>query len=156
MSRLSSKLALAALSVLALAGCATEPIGPAIAVMPGPYKPFGVFEQDQQACKAYAYQQTAGQAEAANNRAVGTAVIGTALGAALGAAVGNGRGAGIGAAYGAAAGTAVGASNSQAEGYGLQRRYDIAYSQCMYSRGNQVPGYPAPMASVPPPPPGHG
>ena len=23
----------------------------------------------------------------------------------------------------------------------FQQRYDIAYSQCMYSKGNQVPGY---------------
>jgi hypothetical protein len=36
----------------------------------------------------------------------------------------------------------------------IQQRYDIAYSQCMYSKGNQVPGYePAPVAAVAPPPP---
>jgi hypothetical protein len=37
----------------------------------------------------------------------------------------------------------------------VQQRYDVAYSQCMYSRGNQVPGYvqPPPPAYAPPPPP---
>lgn len=38
-----------------------------------------------------------------------------------------------------------------------QRRYDIAYVQCMYSRGNQIPGgprgTPAPIPSPPEPPP---
>jgi len=33
----------------------------------------------------------------------------------------------------------------------LQRRYDWTYEQCMYAKGNQVPGY-APV-SVPAPPP---
>jgi hypothetical protein len=33
----------------------------------------------------------------------------------------------------------------------MQRSYDIAYQQCMYSRGNQIPGAGAPP---PPPPPG--
>jgi len=48
---------------------------------------------------------------------------------------------------------------------GIQQQYDIFYSQCMYARGNQVPGfapaqyalppYPgaAPGAPLPPPPP---
>ena len=35
--------------------------------------------------------------------------------------------------------------------YEAQRRYDIAYVQCMYARGNQVPGRTAYRA---PPPPG--
>ncbi|HQP55162.1 MAG TPA: hypothetical protein PLN83_03555, partial [Syntrophorhabdus sp.] len=37
----------------------------------------------------------------------------------------------------------------------LQRQYDIAYSQCMYAKGNQVPGVVKrqPQADVPPPPP---
>ncbi len=71
----------------------------------------------------------------------GSALLGGVLGAGLGAAVGGGRGAGIGAASGVVAGTAIGASGSANQQYGIQRQYDIAYSQCMYSRGNQVPGY---------------
>jgi hypothetical protein len=26
----------------------------------------------------------------------------------------------------------------------LQQRYDLAYAQCMYARGNQVPGFAPP------------
>ncbi len=83
---------------------------------------------------------------------VGTAVIGTLLGAGLGAAVGGGRGAAIGAGAGALGGTLVGAGPSQQANYSLQQRYDLAYSQCMYTRGNQVPGYQPPpgYASAPP------
>jgi hypothetical protein len=36
----------------------------------------------------------------------------------------------------------------------LQVRYDRAYVQCMYAKGNVVPGAGAPGASVAPPPPG--
>jgi hypothetical protein len=139
-------------SVLMLAACATRPVGPMVRVLPAPYKPFEVFQRDHYECEQWADDQIAGRAEAANNRAVGAAVVGTALGAALGAAAGGGRGAGIGAAAGAVAGTAVGADRSQRSGYSLQRQYDIAYSQCMYARGNQVPGY-APLNNGPPPPP---
>jgi len=36
----------------------------------------------------------------------------------------------------------------------LQRRYDNAYMQCMYAKGNQVPGVGGPYRrAVPPPPP---
>jgi uncharacterized protein YcfJ len=76
------------------------------------------------------------------------------LGAGLGAAIGGGRGAAIGAGAGAIGGTAYG-TNAAARGtYTAQQLYDNAYSQCMYSRGNQVPGYvAAPTYSAPPPPP---
>ncbi len=46
--------------------------------------------------------------------------------------------------------------------YGLQYRYNVAYEQCMYSKGNQLPGYmppvataPAPPSAAPPAPPAH-
>ena len=35
-----------------------------------------------------------------------------------------------------------------------QSRYDIAYIQCMYSKGNVIPGVVAPEPRVPLPPPG--
>jgi uncharacterized protein YcfJ len=121
-------------------------------VFPAPGKPFDVFQGDQALCKQFAAGEVRGGAQSANNRQVGTAVIGTLLGAGLGAAIGGGRGAAIGAGAGALGGTAVGAGPVQNEQYSLQQRYDLAYSQCMYSRGNQVPGYAPPAA---PPPPGY-
>lgn len=144
---------------LLLSACATEPLGPTVAVMPAPNKPFDVFQTDQAVCKQFASDQVRGGAEQSNNQQVGTAVLGTLLGAGLGAALGGGRGAAVGAGVGAVGGTAVGASGGQRTQYSLQQRYDLAYAQCMYSRGNQVPGYqpppPAGYAPPPPPPPGY-
>lgn len=143
-----------------LSGCVTPPMGPTVYVGPGRNKSPAAFEQDEQACEDYANQRTAGQAEAANNRAVGTALIGTALGAGLGAAVGGGHGAGIGAASGAVVGTAVGSNQSAHAQWSLQDRYNIAYAQCMQTHGNNVPQgsyprgyYPPPAGYYPPPPP---
>lgn len=140
---------------LLLSACATEPLGPTVAVMPAPNKPFDVFQTDQAVCKQFASDQVRGGAEQSNNQQVGTAVLGTLLGAGLGAALGGGRGAAVGAGVGAVGGTAVGASGGQRTQYSLQQRYDLAYAQCMYSRGNQVPGYqpPPPAGYAPPPPP---
>jgi hypothetical protein len=142
-------------SILLLSACASQPMGPTVGVMPAPGKPFDVFQADQALCKQFADQQVAGGAQQANNMQVGTAVVGTLLGAGLGAAIGGGRGAAIGAGAGALGGTAVGAGPSaQAQG-NLQQRYDLAYAQCMYSRGNQVPGYTPPPGYYPPPPPSY-
>jgi hypothetical protein len=168
MFRQSKAATLLAATALSLAACATTPMGPTVNVLPGPNKPFDQFQADVASCKSYAESQVAGQAEAANNQAVGTAVVGTLLGAGLGAAVGGGRGAAIGAGAGAVGGTAIGANGSERGEYAIQRRYNNAYSQCMYGHGNQVPGYAAtpvyvPVAPVyaapppayPPPPPGY-
>jgi len=153
-------------ALIALSSCAAPPLGPTVAVMPGPNKPFDVFNTDQAVCRQFAEQQVGGS-QAANqtgtNQALTGAAVGTLLGAGLGAALGAasgnaGAGAAIGAGAGALGGTAVGASNAQNTQYSLQQRYDIAYSQCMYSRGNQVPGFAAPGAApypAPPPPPGY-
>lgn len=139
-----------------LSGCVTPPPGPTIAASPGPNKPWAVFQQDEQSCEQYASQRVAGQADEANNRAVGSGVLATLLGAGLGAAVGGGRGAGVGAASGAVVGTAVGANQSGRAQYSLQQRYNIAYGECMTGHGNTVhwgPGYPPPGGYPPPPPP---
>jgi hypothetical protein len=136
-----------------VSGCVQQPAGPTVAVMPAPYKPFEVFQQDQAQCMQYGTQMVAGGATAANNQAVGTAAVGTVLGAGLGAAAGGGAGAAIGAASGAVAGTAVAAGPAYADQGSLQQRYNLAYSQCMYAKGNQVPGFTAPSMPPPPPPP---
>lgn len=135
---------------LLLTGCATTPTGPMVRVMPAPNKPFEVFAQEQTDCEHYASDQVAGGAQAANNRALGATALGAVLGLGVGAATGSGRAATVGAATGGAIGAAVGANQSSYAGYSLQRRYDIAYSQCMYAKGNYVPGM---MAAAPPPPP---
>jgi hypothetical protein len=139
-------------ALLLLDACVQKPMGPTVQVMPAPNKPFPVFQQDDASCRQFADQSVAGQAEQANNQAIGTAVIGTALGAGLGAAIGGGRGAAIGAGAGALGGTAVASGPANAAQYTIQQRYDMAYAQCMYSRGNQIPGYAAtPAYSAPPP-----
>jgi hypothetical protein len=133
-----------ALAGMTLTGCVTEPMGPSIPVMPGQGKPFAAFQQDDYACRQWAQQNVAGEAQQANNNAVGTAAIGTLLGAGLGAAIGGGRGAAIGAASGAVGGTAVASGPAAQAQYGIQQRYDNAYAQCMYSKGDQVPGWTPP------------
>jgi hypothetical protein len=139
---------------LLLGGCAATPMGPTVPVMPAANKPFEVFQQDQLVCKQFADQQVGGQAESANQRAIGGAALSTVLGAGLGAAIGGGEGAGIGAASGALLGTGVGAgTTSGGVQLTIQQQYDNAYSQCMYSKGNQVPGFQQAAVSAPPPPP---
>ncbi|MBV8916137.1 MAG: peptidoglycan-binding protein [Acetobacteraceae bacterium] len=140
-------LACMTLAVAALTGCAAPPMGPMVQVMPGPGKPFSDFQADDANCRGFASMQTAGQAQAANQQAVGGAVLTTALGAGLGAAIGGGRGAAIGAASGAGLGAAYGAAGTANAQGGIQMQYDAAYSQCMYSLGNQVPGF-APLAAA--------
>jgi uncharacterized protein YcfJ len=143
--------------LLLLQGCAATPTNPTVAVLPGAGKSFEAFAADQAVCKQYASAQVAGQADRANALGVGGAVLGTVLGAGLGAAVGGGNGAGIGAASGAVAGTALGAGSSAGAQGSIQAQYDVAYEQCMYSKGNQVPGpspYPPP-GYYPYPPPGY-
>jgi hypothetical protein len=143
---------MAALGLL-LSGCAQTPLGPTVQVMPGPGKSFDAFTYDQAGCKQFAEGAVAGQAQNANTRAVGAAAIGTVLGAGLGAAIGGGRGAAIGAGSGAIAGTSLGMGSSANEQYGIQQQYDNAYAQCMYSKGNMVPGFGPMMVSAPPSPP---
>lgn len=143
----------AALGML-LTACAQPPMGPTVQVMPGPGKPMGEFQNDDALCRGMAGNSVRGQAEAANQNAAVTTGLGTlggaALGAAIGAAAGNaGAGAAIGAGTGLAAGGLYGASGTANAQGGIQYQYNNAYAQCMYSRGNQVPGYgPPPAAAV--------
>jgi outer membrane lipoprotein SlyB len=86
-------------------------------------------------------------------------VAGTVIGAAAGAAIGSvtgraGPGAAIGAGTGLLFGSAAGSNAAGASYYQVQRRYDQAYVQCMYAKGNQVPvraGYRGPPARMAPP-----
>jgi Putative peptidoglycan binding domain len=136
-----------------LVGCAVTPLGPTVQVMPGQGKSFETFQADNTSCRSFAAGQVSGQADAANQRAVGTALLGTALGAGIGAAGGSlgddaGGGAAVGAAAGAAGGTAIGAGSSSNDQMNIQAQYDNAFAQCMFAKGEQVPGY-VPVAAVP-------
>ncbi len=137
-----------------LAGCATAPTGPRVAVMPAPGKPFEVFVAEDRLCRSYAEQsigQTRNQAAAENF--AGAAAVGTAVGAAAGSLSGGQGSTGAGAATGLVVGSMVGAGESAGASSDAQRRYDIAYEQCMYAKGNQIPGAPQPRYYPPPPPP---
>jgi len=139
-----------------MAGCAATPMGPTVQTMPGPGKTFDVFQSDLLTCKGFAAQQVQGQADAVNQRAVGGAVLTTMLGAGLGAAIGGaagnaGAGAAIGAASGAGAGSLGGADASSQAQWSIQQQYDNAFAQCMYAKGEQVPGF-APLAASAPMP----
>jgi hypothetical protein len=141
--------------VVALTGCATIPEGPSVAVMPGPGKPFDQFQVDDVVCRQFARGQIgANPNEVGKQQVVTGAVVGTALGAAAGAIVGRGHSEPTSAfaGMGLLAGTAIGADAAGRTQMTLQNRYDIAYMQCMYAKGNQVPGYPAPQYTPPPPP----
>lgn len=130
-----------AAAALLLAGCAQTPMGPTVPVMPGRGKSFDAFQADQAVCRQFAEQSVAGQAQNANLRGVGAAALTTALGAGLGAAIGGGSGAGIGAASGALGGAGIGAVTSSNAQQSIQMRYNNAFAQCMFSRGNSVPGF---------------
>lgn len=167
--------ALALVSALLLAGCATTPTGPSVMALPGSGKSFDQFRHDDALCREYAREQTGGTDanEAATNAGVRSAAVGTAVGAAAGALIGGRDGAAVGAGTGLLVGGAVGSDAAQSSARGTQQGYDHAYIQCMYAKGQRVPtsarftdggarphtGAPAlpgrTNASYPPPPPGH-
>ena len=149
-----------------LGACATVPTGPSVMVLPGGGKSFEQFQADDGICRQWAFQQTGtSPGQAVNESGITSAVIGTALGAAagaaIGAAVGNpALGAAAGAGGGLLFGSASGFNAAQYSGAAVQQRYDIAYQQCMFAKGNQIPGVirgasrrGAAAAPAPPPPP---
>ena len=152
-----------ALSLVVLSGCATVPTGPTVAVFPSPGKPFEQFQADDAVCRQWAAQQIGVTPQETVNQSTATgAVAGTVIGAGLGAAIGSAAGhVGTGAAIGAGTGLLFGTLAGSDRGYyyerSVQRRYDIAYQQCMYAKGNQIPGTVEPTRRVyrrtPPPPP---
>jgi hypothetical protein len=147
-----------------LGACATVPTGPSVMVLPGGGKSFEQFQDDDAVCRQWANQQTGTTAgQAANESGITSAAIGTVLGAALGAAIGAAAGnPALGAAAGAGGGFLFGSTSglgaAQYSGAAVQQRYDNAYQQCMYAKGNQIPGvirnaYRRGPAIPPPPPP---
>jgi len=155
-----SALTLAALTLLV--GCVSLPDGPSVLVLPGAGKNFDQFRSDDFECRQYASVQVGGSTpgQAATDSGVRSAALGTIIGAAAGAAIGGGRGAAAGAGGGLLIGSLAGTEAGTSSGYGVQRRYDFAYVQCMYAMGHRVSGSgqfthspAADYASAPPPPP---
>jgi len=128
--RSSAPLILAAL----VSGCASAPTGPSVMVLPGLGKSFEQFNADDAACRQWGLQAT-GRTPAAEATTGGTSAVGgTPSGDAGGTA-----------STAPAAPVTGGITYSGQEG---QWRYDIAYQQCMYSRGHQIPGVPAAYRGV--------
>jgi hypothetical protein len=145
--------------MVCLSACTTLPTGPNVMVLPAVGKPFDQFQVDDMVCRQYAQGQIGiPPGEASMQSTVQGAAIGTVLGAAAGAAIGAAAGspevgAAVGAGTGVLVGTAAGAEAGSARAGTLQWRYDVAYVQCMYAKGNQVPSAAAaPSSHVPPPP----
>jgi hypothetical protein len=142
-----------------LGGCVVMPTAPTVMSLPGAQKSLDQFNADDGACRDYAQARlagpTPGQQAAANSAATG-ALLGAATGALIGAATGQaGQGAAIGAGTGLLWGSAAGSGAAYAGSYEAQRIYDVAYAQCMYAKGNQIPGrrtiYTGAASGYPPP-----
>ena len=103
------QIAAALVATISLAAGIALPAAPTIPVARGPSKTLEMFGADQAACQQNAAAQLSPAVAAANNQAVGGALLGGALGAGLGAGIGAAAGnAGRGAAIGAASGGALG------------------------------------------------
>jgi YmgG-like glycine-zipper protein len=149
--------------ILLLGACVSLPSGPSVMVLPGTGKSFDQFRSDDLECRDYASMQVGGAtaSQAASDSVAKSAALGTVVGAAAGAAIGGQSGAGVGAGTGLLVGTLAGSGAADTSAYGLQRRYDYAFVQCMYAKGHKVPvsgrlaSAPprAPAYASPPPPP---
>jgi len=152
----SAGLAVAASALLC--ACVTVPSGPSVMVLPGTTKSIDQFNADSWNCRQYAAATFDGSApaQAAANTAAASAVLGAAAGALIGSATGQaGEGAAIGAGTGLLFGSAAASNAAGWDYYDAQRQYDIAYMQCMYAKGHQIPGrrtvYTGPRSGYPPP-----
>jgi hypothetical protein len=147
------------LVAIPLAACAAAPpYAPTVLAIPHSGESVNQFQADDLACRKHMQTQTAppgATQAAASPSAVGSAAVGTAVGASagalLGAAGGNaGAGAAVGAGAGLLTGSAVGASNADAIAGGAQSQYDVAYAQCMTSKGYTVENTNLAAATAPP------
>jgi len=133
----------ATLSNLVLTACVSAPTGPTITVMPREGKPFEVFKKEDQECREFAQNSVQDGNAAALKAGAISAATGAAIGAAAGAMYqgGSGPNVGTGAAIGMVGGAAVGAMGASNKETQAQTQYNTAYQQCMYAKGNQVPGF---------------
>lgn len=124
---------------LLLAACVSMPSGPTVTSFPGSGKSFDQFRADDTQCRQYASISVGGEdaTHVQTDSAVRSAYAGTAMGALAGAAIGGHGSAGAGA--GLILGVLAGSSAANASVYTVQKRYDNAYVQCMYAKGDLVP-----------------
>lgn len=145
--------------LLVLCGCATIPHGPSLMALPGTGKSFDQFRADDFECRQFASNQIGTTpAQAGTDSGVKSAVVGTVVGAVAGGAIDGSRGAGTGAGVGLVVGALAGSAAAQQTSYSTQKRYDFAYTQCMYAKGHRVPvtgrvNYQSRPSAYPPPPP---
>jgi hypothetical protein len=115
-----------------VAACAVAPpSGPTVMALPSQGKGLTAFQQEDRQCRNYA-AATIGDlqpGQAATQKTIGSAAVGTAAA---------GAGAAIGGATDLVGDTAAGTNHAADGEYDLQARYNIAYTQCMYSRGDTV------------------
>lgn len=133
--------------IMILAGCVPAVMAPSVVATPGPGKSPADYAADHSACAALADQQLAPAKNAANNQIFGTALLGAALGGGGTAAAGGSNG--DVAANAAGNGLSAGAATAQTAQATLQRQYDFDYAQCMYAKGNIVPGFAPPVVAEP-------
>jgi hypothetical protein len=129
-----------------LAGCVTAPLGPTVAVMPGPGKTSEQYSADAANCQQTSQAAIAGPTQNAQGGAAVTTAGGAALGAAVGALFGAATGnVGAGAAWGAGTGLMIGGASAGGAGaassYSLQNQYNAIYVQCMAQLGNAQPSH---------------
>jgi len=150
------QIAAALAAAISLAACIAPPAAPTIPVAPGPSKTLEMFGADQAACQQNAAAQLSPAVAAANNQAVGGALLGGALGAGLGAGIGAAAGnAGKGAAIGAASGGASGSSATRMARLIRRSRCSSSTTSCTGSAwppaGTLSPASPCPQAPRPNP-----
>jgi hypothetical protein len=136
---------LSAASLALLAACAATPLAPTAGVTPGPGKSAADFAADVEGCKATAAGSVKGQVDAANQKAALGAAGGLALGAITGGALGTST------ANAGDAATAGAQASAQAQG-SIQQQYDANYNNCMFAKGDVVPGMAPPVAVAEAPP----
>ncbi len=115
------------------------PQGPLVVISPESGKPPDLFAAEQDYCRSDASALVdTGESEGSVMR---SAVVGTLLGAVAGS-VFSGRhhdNTAIGAVAGLAMGAAAGSNEQAVEEANAQRRFDAAYTQCMFAKGNGTP-----------------
>lgn len=131
------------IGIAVITACVSAPTGPTITIMPREGKSFEEFKMDEEECRAFAAQSVKDVNTAALKEGAISAATGAAIGAAAGALYqgGSSTNVGTGAAIGMVGGAAVGAMRASSKETQAQTQYNTAYQQCMYTKGNQVPGF---------------